>query len=99
MQPELSVYSEGVMKKAVVVIALVLLVLVVGLPLAMGMSDMAACPSCTGVETPVAVAMCLAIISLFILLVSSQSSLISSRREVVRLRARSDPPERPPRLA
>lgn len=97
MRPELSVYSEGVMKKAVV-IALVLLVLVVGLPLAMGMSGMAPCPSCTGVDTPVAVAMCFAIISLFVLVVSSQSSLISSRREVVRLLARSDPPERPPRL-
>lgn len=98
MQPELSVYSEGIMKKAVVIV-LVLLVLVVGLPLAMGMSDMAPCPSCTGIDPPVAVAMCLAIISLFVLVVSFQSSLISSRREAVRFLARSDPPDRPPRLA
>lgn len=98
MQSELLVYSGGIMKKAVV-IALVLLVLVVGLPLGMGMSDMTPCPSCTGVDTPVALAMCLAIMSLFTLVVSSRSSLIASRREVVRLLLRSDPPERPPRLA
>jgi hypothetical protein len=85
--------------KNVAVIALVLLVLIVGLPLAMGMSDMAPCPSCTGVDTRVTGAMCLAIISLFILIASTQSSPIASRNLVVRLLLRPDPPERPPRLA
>jgi hypothetical protein len=86
--------------KNVAVIALVLLVLIVGLPLAMDMSDMAPCPSCTGgVTTPVTVAMCLAILTLFILIASTQSSLIASRTLVVRLLLRADPPERPPRLA
>jgi hypothetical protein len=85
--------------KKVAVIALVLLVLVMGLPLAMGMSDMGPCPSCTGVDTPVAVAMCLAIVSAFVFVVSSKSGLMASRRQQVRLVLRSDPPERPPRLA
>jgi hypothetical protein len=84
------------MKKAAV-IALVLLVLLAGLPFAMGMSDMAPCPSCTGVERPVA--MCLAMVSLFVLIVSSSSSVIGSRRQVVRLLLFADPPERPPRVA
>lgn len=86
------------MNKAVV-IARVVLVLIVGLPLAMGMSDMGPCPSCTGVETPGAVAMCLAIVSLFALVVSSKSSVIASTQQVIRLRLLADPPERPPRVA
>lgn len=98
MPPELSVYSGGTVKKAAA-IALVVLVIVVGLPLAMSMSDRAPCPSCTGVDTPVAVAMCLAIVSLFVLVVSSNSSRIASRQQVVRLRLLADPPERPPRVA
>jgi hypothetical protein len=86
------------MKKAVV-IALVLLVLLVGLPLAMGMSDMAPCPSCTKGDAPVAVAMCLAIVSLFVLVMSSNSSVIVARRRVVRVLLLADPLERPPRVA
>jgi hypothetical protein len=96
--PELWGYSGANMKKAAV-IALVLLVLLVGLPFAMGTSDMAPCPSCTGVERPVAVTMCLAIVSLFVLIVSSSSSVIGSRRQVVRLLLLDDPLERPPRVA
>jgi hypothetical protein len=91
-------YSGANMKKAAV-IALALLVLLVGLPLTMGMSDMAPCPSCTGVERPMAVAMCFAIVSLFVLIVSSSSSAIGWRRQVVRLPLFVDPPERPPRVA
>lgn len=86
------------MKKASV-IALILLVLVVGLPLAMGMSDITPCPSCTGINTPVAVAMCLAILSLFVLVVSSSSSRIASTQQVIRLGLLAEPPERPPRIA
>jgi hypothetical protein len=81
------------------VIALVLLVLLIGLPLAMGMPDIAPCPSCTGVDTPVAVAMCLAIVSLFVLVLSSSSSRIALRRALLRLLLFDDPPERPPRVA
>lgn len=86
------------MKKAAV-IALVLLVLLVGLPFAMGMSEMPPCPSCTKGDAPVTVAMCLAIVSLFVLVVSSNSSGTASRRQVLRLLLLADPPERPPRVA
>ncbi len=98
MRHEPPVYSGETVKKASV-IALVVLLLVVGLPLAMGMSGMAPCPSCTGVEPPVAVAMCLAIVSLLVLIVSLRSSRIASRPQLVRLLLLSDPPERPPQIA
>jgi hypothetical protein len=78
--------------KKAAVITLVLLVLLVGLPLAMGMSDMPPCPSCTKGDAPVAVAMCLAILSLFVLVVSSNSSLVASRRQIVRRLLLADPP-------
>lgn len=84
------------MKKAAFVV-LVLLVVLVGLPLAMGMTDMAPCPSCTG--APAAVAMCLAIVALFVLAVSRGSSRITSRRQIVRLLLLADRLDRPPRLA
>jgi hypothetical protein len=98
MLPEFSVYSGGTVKK-VAVIALVLLVLLVGMPFAMGMGDMTPCPSCSEAGAPSVVAMCLAIVSLFVLVVSSHCSLITSRPQVVRLLLFADPPERPPRVA
>ncbi len=85
------------MKKASA-IALILLVLVLGLPLAMGMSDMAPCPSCA-VERPIAVGMCLAIVAVFVLIVSSRSTRVASKAELLRLRLFADPPERPPQTA
>ncbi len=96
--PEFSVYSGQIVKKAAL-IALVVLVLVVGLPFAMGMPDMASCPRCTGVDTPLAIAMCLAIVSLFVWVVPSRGTRIASRRALVRLLLFDDPPERPPRVA
>lgn len=84
--------------RKVAVIALILIVLLVGLPLSMDMSDMAPCPSCRGSDAPVAVAMCLAILLFFVLLVSAHSSRVASRRQMVRFLLLADPPERPPRV-
>jgi hypothetical protein len=81
------------------VLVVVLLILLMGLPGAMVMGDMAPCPSCTKGDAPAAVAMCLAIVSLFVLVVSSKSTLIVSRRQVVGLLLLADPPEKPPRVA
>jgi hypothetical protein len=81
------------------VLALVLLVLLVGLPVAMGMGDMAQCPSCTGNDSPAALAMCLAILSFFVLVASRHGSRVSPRRQVVRLLLLADPLDRPPQLA
>jgi hypothetical protein len=86
------------MKKAAIIL-LVLLVLLVGLPSAIGLSDMAPCPSCKEGDAPIAVALCLAIVSLFVLVMSSNSSLVRSKRRVFRFLLLADPPERPPRLA
>lgn len=94
---ERAVYSGGSMKKASA-IALILLLLVLGLPLAMGMSDMAPCPSCA-VERPVAVGMCLAILAVFLLIVSSRSNRVVSKAELLGLPLFADPPERPPQIA
>jgi hypothetical protein len=85
--------------KKVAVIALVLLVLLVGMPFAMGIGDMTPCPSCSEAGAPIAIAMCLAIVSLFVFVVALRGDLITSRRQVVRLLLLADPPERPPRVA
>ncbi len=50
--------------KTLLVLGLVLLLLVVGLPIAMGMGDMGPCPSCSAPDASVAVAMCLAILAI-----------------------------------
>jgi hypothetical protein len=64
--------------KTIGILALVLLLMLLGLPLAMGMGmdgdSQGHCPACTP-DAPLALAMCLAILSLFIL----SASLLSSR--------------------
>lgn len=47
--------------KALIIVLLVLLMLAVGLPLAMGMGDMAPCPNCSALDVSFAVGMCLAL--------------------------------------
>jgi hypothetical protein len=96
MPDERAVYSGRSMKKTSA-IALILLLIVLGLPLAMGMSDMASCPSCA-VERPVAVGMCLAILAVLLLIVSSRSTRVVSKTELIGLRLFADPPERPPQI-
>lgn len=86
------------MKKAGV-IGLILLVLLVGLPLAMGMSGMEPCPSCSGTNAPMAGAMCLAILSFFVLVVSRHSSRVNSQKRVLRPLFLADSLDRPPRSA
>lgn len=65
--------------KTIGVLALVLLLLLVGLPFAAGMSmgtDMQGhCPACAP-DAPLALAMCLAILSLFVLMVPLSRGLI-----------------------
>jgi hypothetical protein len=81
-------------------LALVLLLVVVGLPLAMGMGDMGACPACSAPDAPLAVAMCLAILSLGALLIRATSSgritlaKISAPRSLIQSRL-----DRPPQHA
>ncbi len=66
--------------KALFVVGLVLLLLVVGLPLGMGMGDMGACPACSAPDAPLAMAMCVAILSLGgIFMMLAFSGRISSR--------------------
>lgn len=84
------------MKKAVVLV-LVVAVLLVGLPLAMGMGDMASCPSCGPSDAPVAMGMCLAVVSLFVLNVLWQSRRVATADRRLPLLLLGDPPEKPPR--
>lgn len=60
--------------KVFLVLGLVLLLVIVGLPLAMGMSDMGSCPACSAPDASFALAMCLAILSLGALLIRSGTS-------------------------
>lgn len=83
--------------KKVLVLGLVLLILVVVLPLAMGMGEMPSCPSCGPSDAPIAVAMCLAVLSLFVLSVSLQSRPIASAEARFRVLLVGDPPDKPPR--
>lgn len=85
--------------RKVAVIGLILLVLLVGLPLAMGMAGMEPCPSCPGGDAPMAVVMCLAILSFFALVVSRHSSPVGSQRPLLRPLLLADPLDRPPRFA
>lgn len=50
--------------KTLLLLALVLLLLVIGLPLATGMDDMGSCPACSAPGAPLALAMCLAILAI-----------------------------------
>lgn len=50
--------------KTLLFLGLVLLLLVVGLPLAMGMGDMAPCPACSAPDASLAMSMCLAILAI-----------------------------------
>ena len=83
--------------KTLVILGLVVLILLIGLPLAMGMGDMASCPSCGPGDAPVAVAMCLAIVSLFVLNILVQSRSVASAEYGLRILLVGDPPEKPPR--
>lgn len=60
--------------KTLLVLGLVLLLLVVGLPLAMGMGDMAPCPACSAPDAHLAIAMCLAIFAMGAVFMSSSLS-------------------------
>ncbi len=91
-----AIYSGSVMRK-VFVLALTLLILLVGLPLAMGMGDMSSCPTCGVGDAAVAIAMCLAVLSLFVLNISTTSRTIPGAHLRLRVLLVGDPPEKPPR--
>lgn len=84
--------------KALAVTLLVVLILLTGLPLAMGMGmEGASCPSCPAPDTSLAVVMCLAILSGWSLLVASLTDRVHDRQRTLRrllIAARLD---RPPR--
>ncbi len=65
--------------KTLLVLALVLLLLVVGLPLAMGMVDMGPCPACSAPDAPLAMTMCLGILTMGLFIALAFSGRISPR--------------------
>ncbi|MDQ3914253.1 MAG: hypothetical protein M3285_12560 [Actinomycetota bacterium] len=79
-------------------LALVLILLLVAIALPMGMGEMGDCPMCTSPKT-IALGICAALLSLFMLVVLLRGSRLPSRRESSRriLLARSL--YRPPRFA
>jgi hypothetical protein len=87
-----------VLKKAVLVI-LVVVIILVGLPFAMEMSDMAPCASCAEGDVTRVVSMCLAIMSVFVLVALSTSTPVIARLLFPLQSLFADPLERPPQLA
>ena len=63
--------------KKILVLGLVLLLLVVGLPVAMGMADMGPCPACSAPDAPLAMTMCLAILTMGLLIALAFSGRMS----------------------
>jgi hypothetical protein len=84
--------------KKIMVLGLVLLILLIGLPLALGMGDMGPCPSCGPGDAPVTAAMCLAVLSLFVLNALFQGRSVVNIEKGLRALLVGDPPEKPPRL-
>lgn len=84
--------------RKLVLVALVLLVVVVGLPLIAGMGDMAPCPSCAATDGPLVLAMCLAIVAIVSLSIRFSSVRIRSRSGHFNLFLLARRVERPPQL-
>ncbi len=83
--------------KRVLLLGLVLLVILAGVPLLMAMPGMDNCPSChlaTG-----SVAMCLAVLALFVLFAPTAATLLARRNATLRLLFLRSGLERPPRAA
>ena len=78
--------------------ALVLLVLLVGLPMAMSMGPMPPCPKCN-LSPGEAWAMCLAVLSLISLVVPAPNRRVWAERSHLRLLLLAGRLERPPRFA
>lgn len=87
----------GVMTKLLVV-ALVLLILLTGLPLALGMSAMPACPSCPAPDAPIWFGACFAILAWAVLTILMRSFPISHALAALRQLLLATSLERPPRL-
>lgn len=81
------------------VVALVLLILLTGLPLALGMSSMPACPSCPAPDTPIWFGVCFAILAWAVLTVLVRSFGISHGLAALRPLLLATSLERPPRPA
>lgn len=82
-----------------VVVALVMLILLTGLPLALGMSAMPPCPSCPAPDAPIWFGACFAVLVWAILTILMRSLVISHVLAVLRPFLLATSLERPPRLA
>ena len=85
--------------RKVLVLALVLLILLTGLPFALGMSAMPACPSCPAPDAPIWFGACFAILVWAVFTILVRSFLISHALAALKSLLFAKPLERPPRLA
>lgn len=81
------------------IVLLVLLVVFLGLPVGIGMTGMGACPECHLSSGSAGTSACLAVLSLFSLLLLSRSRAPRSRSAIPRLLLLPSTLERPPRGA
>jgi hypothetical protein len=85
--------------RKVLVLALVLLILLTGLPLALGMSAMPPCPSCPAPDAPIWFGACFAILVWAFLTILVRSFLVSHALAALKQLLLATSLERPPRLA
>jgi hypothetical protein len=84
--------------KKVAIIGLVVLILLVGMPLAMGMGGMAPCPDCPATTSWSVIGLCAAVLSFFALLVLLASTNMTLLLTTVRAYLLVRRLDRPPRL-
>jgi hypothetical protein len=98
MLPELSVYSGATMKTAAA-IALIVLILITGLPLALGMGAMEPCPSCPAPHAPIWFGACFAILAWGLIAIGLRSIRVAATVAVLKPLLLAISLERPPRPA
>jgi hypothetical protein len=81
------------------VVAVVLLILLTGLPLALGMSAMPACPSCPAPDAPIWFGACFAILVWAFVTILIRSFLVPRALAALKPLLFATSLERPPRLA
>ncbi|MGH2385679.1 MAG: hypothetical protein ACRDJL_09540 [Actinomycetota bacterium] len=83
--------------RRVLVLSLVLLILITGLPLALGMGAMEPCPSCPAPDAPISFGACFAILAWALMTVVLRSIRVSSAAAVLKPLLLATSLERPPR--
>jgi hypothetical protein len=86
----------AVVARKLMIVGLIVLIIMLALPLGIGMA-MGMCPQCTQPYSPHALELCMAVLTAFVLVVSSTFVPLTTARRRRLLWLLADPLERPPR--